>query len=60
MSDGLASLCLGAGIAGWAYAQLAKRNGNASPKNNVIAAVVVGAILAIVFFTILKFILHVG
>ena len=47
-------------MAGWSYAQLAKRNGNASPQNNAAAAVIGGVVVAIVFFTILKFILHIG
>ena len=60
MSDGLISLLLGAGVAGWGYSQLAKRNGNANPGNNALAAVIGGVVAAIVFFTILKFILHIG
>jgi hypothetical protein len=58
MSDGLISLFLGAGAAGWFYSQLAKRNGNADPKSNMLAAVVGGVVVAIVLFTILKFMLN--
>lgn len=59
MSDALVSLFVAAGVTGWLYTQLARRNGNASPQNNVIAAVVGGLVVAIVFFTVLKFILHI-
>lgn len=59
MSDVLVSLFVAAGVTGWLYAQLARRNGNASPQNNVLAAVAGGLLAAIVFFTLLKFILHI-
>jgi hypothetical protein len=55
MSDVFISLLLGAGAAGWFYAQLAKRNGNADPKSNFLVAIIGGLGVAVVLFTILKF-----
>ena len=59
MSNIMISFFLAAGVAGWGYAQLARRNGNASPKNNALAAGVGGLVAGIVFFTFLKFILNI-
>jgi hypothetical protein len=58
MSNLLVAVFFGFGVGGWAYAQLAKRNGNANPGNNAIAAAFAGLVAAIVIFTVFKFILN--
>jgi hypothetical protein len=58
MSDGLIALFLGLGVSAWAYSQLAKRNGNATPSTNVIAALFAGLIVGFIFYTIIKYTLH--
>ena len=59
MPDFLVALFFGAGVGGYAYAQLAKRNGNASPGNNAIAAAIAGFVAALVIYTVFKFTLHI-
>jgi hypothetical protein len=57
MSDFLVALFFGAGVGGWAYAQLARRSGNANPASTIVAAGF-AALLAFVFvFTLMKFVL---
>lgn len=58
MSNGLVALFFGAGVAGWMYSQLARRSGNANPSSTLIAAVVVGALAAILIYTIFRFVLN--
>jgi hypothetical protein len=58
MSNFLIAVFFGAGVGGWAYSQLAKRNGNANPGNNAIAAAAAGFVAALVIFTVFKFILN--
>lgn len=57
MSNFLVSLFFAAGVGGWAYAQLARRSGNANPGSTAMAAGG-AALLAFIFaFTMLKFVL---
>ena len=58
MSDVFVSLLFGVGAAGWFYAQLTRRNGNAVPANNMFAAAAGGVVVMIVFLSVLKFGLH--
>jgi hypothetical protein len=58
MSNGLVALFFGVGVGGWAYSQLARRNGNASPASNAMAAAGAGFIAAIFIFTFFRFVLH--
>jgi hypothetical protein len=58
MSSGLISFFFGAGVAGYAYYQLSKRNGSATPSSNIIAACVAGVIAGIVLLTVLVYMLH--
>jgi hypothetical protein len=58
MSNGLVALFFGVGVGGWAYAQLARRSGNANPSSTVIAAGFLGLVAAIFIFTLFKFVFH--
>lgn len=58
MSDYLIALFFGAGVGGWAYAQLARRSGNANPSSTLLSAGFIGLIAAVFIFTIAKFVLH--
>ncbi len=49
----------GAGVGAFAYAKLARANGNPNPTNNYIAAGVIGAITFVFFYTLLKWVLHI-
>ena len=55
----LIGLLIGAGTAAWSYLQLAKRTGNAMPRNNVFSAVIIGFVVGIIVITILKFVLNI-
>jgi len=55
MSLAWMSLLFGLGVSGWIYSQLAKRTGNPNPANNFIAAGFIGLVVALIFFTLLKF-----
>jgi len=56
----LAAIFFGVGLAGWTYSKTAHHTGNASPANTLIGAGVVGLIAFIFFFTLLKYVLHIG
>lgn len=58
MPTWLLSLLVGIGFATWAYAKLAKMNGNANPGNNMIMAGVAGAIIFLVLFSLLKMVFN--
>lgn len=60
MSNFLVAVFFGAGVAGWAYAQLARRSGNANPSSTFLAAGGAGLIAAIVIYTVFKFILNIS
>lgn len=59
MSDSLIAIIFGAGVAGWAYSQLARRSGNANPSSTIVAAAVGGLVAAIFIYTFLRFVLHI-
>lgn len=48
----------GAGIGGWAYAQLARRVGAGNQRNAFIGAAVAAVIAFLFFFTLLKYIFN--
>ena len=54
----LYSLFFAAAAGMWGYTQLAKRNGNASPSSNALAAGVFGVIVLFVIFTLIQFVFH--
>lgn len=54
MPSWIIAAIFGVGVAGWAYNKLAHLNGNAEPKNNMIGAAVVGFIVFLVFFSLMK------
>lgn len=60
MSNFLVAVFFGAGVGGWAYAQLARRSGNANPSSTALAAGGAGLIAAIFIFTLFKFVLNIG
>ncbi|MGH7241332.1 MAG: hypothetical protein ACREGB_03485 [Candidatus Saccharimonadales bacterium] len=60
MSNFLVAVFFGGGVAGWAYSQLARRSGNASPSSTLMAAGGAGLVAAIFIFTLLKFVLNIG
>lgn len=60
MSDLLVAIFFGVGVGGWAYAQIAKRNGNANPGNNALVAAILGLVAGIIIFTVFKFILNIN
>lgn len=60
MSNLLVAFFFGAGVGGWAYAQLARRSGNANPGSTAMAAAGAGLIAAIFIFTLFKFVLNIG
>jgi hypothetical protein len=60
MSNFLVSLFFAAGVAGWAWAQLARRSGNANPGSTIIAAGGAGLIAFIFAFTLLKYVLNIS
>jgi len=60
MSNFLVAIFFGAGVGGWAYAQLVRRTGNANPSSTVMSAAAAGLVAAIFIFTLLKFVLNIG
>lgn len=56
----LASIFFGAGVAGWVYTQMTRRTGNADPKQVAMVAGLSGLAAFIFFFTLLKYVLHLG
>ncbi|GEM_PF-875167 len=60
MTPTLTSLFFAAGVAGWVYSQMARRTGSANPSSVFIMSGVAGVIAFIFFFTLLKYILHIG
>lgn len=58
MSSTLVALMFGAGIGGWAYAQLARRVGAGNQRNAFIGAAVAAVIAFLFFFTLLKYIFN--
>jgi hypothetical protein len=60
MSNFLVAIFFGFGVGGWAYAQLARRSGNANPGSTIMAAAGAGLVAAIFIFTLLKFVLNIG
>ena len=59
MSSGLVAMFFGAGVAGWAYSQLARRSGNANPSSTLMAAGAAGLVAAIFIYTLFRFTLHI-
>ena len=57
MSNFLVAIFFGVGVGGWAYAQLARRSGNANPGSTIMAAAGAGFVAAIFIFTLFKFVL---
>jgi hypothetical protein len=60
MSNFLVAIFFGVGVGGWAYAQLARRSGNANPGSTFTAAAGAGLIAAIFIFTLFKFVLNIS
>lgn len=58
MPSWIIALLLAIGVTTWAYAKLAKLNGNAEPKSNFMIAAAGGLIVFIVMLTLLKTVLH--
>lgn len=60
MTDGFISFLFAIGVAGWVYAKLARRTGGGNQQNAFIGAAAAGILGFIFFFTLLKFVLHIG
>jgi hypothetical protein len=58
MTPWLISLFFAAGVSAFVYAKLTQANGNPDPKQNYIATGIVGLLVYIVFFTLIKFVLN--
>lgn len=58
MSALMISFFFGLGLSGFVYAKLARANGNGDSKQNMIAAVIAGALAFIVIFTLCKYIFN--
>lgn len=56
MPTWLISLFFAVGVGAWLYAKLARYNGNANPAANGWMAAVGGAVVFLVFFTFMKFV----
>lgn len=57
MNSTLASLMFGAGVAGFVWAKVGRRTGNADPKTVYLTAALGGAAAFVFFFTFFKFVL---
>jgi hypothetical protein len=55
----LISLMFGAGIAGFVWAKVGRRTGNANPQSVYLSAGLAGVIAFIFFFTLLKYVLNI-
>jgi hypothetical protein len=60
MSALLTSLLFAAVIGTWAYTKLARLTGGGNQQNAFIGAGAAGVLVFIFFFTLLKFVLHIG
>jgi hypothetical protein len=60
MSNFLVAIFFGAGVGGWAYAQLARRSGNANPSSTLFAAAGAGLIAAVFIYTFFRFVLNIS
>lgn len=60
MSNILVAFFFGVGVAGWSYAQLARRSGNANPGSTIGAAAGAGLVSMIFIFTFMKFVLNIN
>lgn len=58
MPSWIIALLVSIGVTTWAYTKLAKLNGNAEPKSNFMIAAAGGAVIFVVMFTLLKFVLN--
>lgn len=58
MPSWIIALLLSLGVTTWAYNKLAKLNGNAEPKSNLLIAAAGGLMVFIVMMTLLKVVLH--
>jgi hypothetical protein len=58
MSPLLIAIFFGAGVGGWAWAQLAHRTGNNDQRSVAISALAVGVLAAVIIFTLFKFVLN--
>lgn len=58
MPSWLLALIFAIGVTAWAYSKLARANGNASPQSNMILAVVGGAVVFLVIFSLMKLVLN--
>lgn len=58
MPSWLVALFLSIGATAWIYNKLARANGNANPQSNLIMALIAGAIIWLVMFTLMRMILN--
>jgi hypothetical protein len=58
MPSWLLSFIFAVGVTAWAYNKLAHANGNASPQSNLILALVGGAVVFLVIFSLLELVLN--
>jgi uncharacterized membrane protein len=56
----LASLFFGAGVGGWVYTQMTRRTGNADPTQVALVSGLSALAAFIFFFTLIKYVLHLG
>jgi len=56
--SGIFSLLFAVGAMAWVFSKMSQRTGGGNAKPALTAALVVGVIAFIVFFTVLKFLLH--
>lgn len=59
MSAFVTSLLFAIGISGWIWSKVGRRTGNADPNTVFMTAAGGGVMAFIVFFTLMKFVLHV-
>lgn len=58
MPSWLIALFFSVGVTAWSYNKLAHHNGNANPRSNLITALVFGAIIFFIVFTLLNMVLN--
>jgi hypothetical protein len=59
MSDGFVAFIFSLGIAGFIYANVARRVGNSNGKTSAIAAAAIFVIAYTFIFTLMKYVLHI-
>lgn len=57
MPSWIIALLVGVSLTAWSYAKLARLNGNAVPRNNLIGAIAVGVVAFIVVLSFSKLVL---